>query len=106
MRDPINTASNVTSDGEGLTLAKLQAAIDSIPKMPPPSSFDLFGSVYITEAYELNLEKIMPPDRRGRRFLIVPQDALQAWHHELLRLGADVRLEPRLPASRAGSDAT
>jgi hypothetical protein len=102
------TAANIAADdGEGLTLEKLQAAIDSIPKPPPEPKFDLFGSPAISEAYEIDMTKtmpeLMPPGSKGRRFLVVPKDRLLWWYDALRKAGADVRLEPRIsPASSQG----
>lgn len=104
----MTTSNTACSGGEGLTLAKLQAAIDSIPKLPPAPKFDLFGSPAITEAYEIDMTKtmpeLMPPGSKGRRFLVVPKDKLLWWYDELRKAGADVRLEPRIRPSTTCSD--
>jgi hypothetical protein len=104
-----NTASNVTADNT-LTLEKLQAVMRSIPTLPPAPKYDLYGSLGLDGAYEINLDAVgldflRPPGTEGRKTLVVPKDQLDVWYDTLRKAGADVRLEPRLAPADASAGA-
>ncbi len=101
-----SNASNVT-DAPTLTIEKIRALMDSIPKLPPMPKFDLFGSEHIDKAYELRTDlfpEMQLPGSEGRRMLVVPKRDLMRWYYDLQNAGVDVRLEPRA-ASAAGERA-
>lgn len=93
-----NTASTAAPDST-LTLEKLREVMALIPPWPPEPKFDLYGHDLPdqAQAYELGEEafKIIG-EKRERRFLIVPRKRLHAIAYELRKLGADVRVEPRI----------
>jgi hypothetical protein len=98
------TSSTVT---EGLTAEKLMAAIRSLPPpLPPPPAYDLYASVGLDQAYEINPpDDLRPPGSKGRKLVVVPKQDLDRWASELRRMGIDVRVEPRLSLRRSGDSA-
>jgi hypothetical protein len=98
-----NTSAS-TGPENTLTVAKLQAAMREaehiMANAPPPPHFDLYGHMLDdVTGYELAAE-IRPPHLRGtpaRRTLVVPRNQIDRWAYELRRMGADVRVEPRIP---------
>ena len=102
------TTANTATHGEGLTLAKLRAAIASIPPLPPTPKIDLYCHDLedVTQVYEITDKTFAMPEQKYRRFLIVPRTRLESIADTLKRSGCDVRIEPRYgrPAVQPNSE--
>lgn len=98
-----NTAANVTPENT-LTSTKLLEMIRALPPpLPPLPAYDLYGSVGLDQAYEINPpEDLRPPGSKGRKLVVVPKHDLDMWARRLREMGVDVRVEPRLPQRREG----
>lgn len=92
-----NTAGN-RSTSVGLTLEKLEALMQSIPKPPPPPKYDIFPSAHVDKAYEINRSAaaLAPLGCEDRRMIVAPMAAAWRWYTELREMGVDVRWQPRL----------
>lgn len=95
------TSSDANTSRPTLTARELIGIVNSVMSLPqiPSTAFDIYGSPGLTEAHEVQVEKmpteLRPPGSKGRRLLVVPKDELESWADRLRKAGADVRVEPR-----------
>jgi hypothetical protein len=92
-----NTATTAGSFGHSLTLEHIQAAIRSIPKLPPMPKYDVYPSAFVDRAYEINTSIATAfTEDADRRMLVAPPTEAWHWYTKLRELGVDVRWQPRV----------